>query len=396
MKLADRRNIVAMGLDPDDVISFAGGWVAHEAPAALREEYAKVAADPALFHELGAYSPTRGLPRLRQALVGVDRLVYGTEGLGEEHVLVGGSSTQLTHTLFTALLDPGDRVVLFDPSYANYGPQLDLGPAGLEILWLPVFDPDAWAYMPDPTAVVRAFEQILEEHAPRLLLFSSPDNPTSRLIPDDVFFDLVRLAADAGCFVVVDFAYRAQCFVDPVPDHFSASPVRYPNLIRLHSNSKWCRGLGRRLGWIEAAPEVVEAVEVVQQSTALCPDTVHQHALAAYLESAMEDESLARYQRETRDAYLHAGRHTVACIDRHLGMRRLEPQGGLYTVMDVGRDGDDFVREVLPKTGVIFVPGSGFGRSLAGGVRISYGPLVHEPDRIEEGFRRVGEALGRS
>jgi len=255
MKLADRRNIVAMGLDPDDVISFAGGWVNHRAPEGLREAYAEVMDDAKLFHELGAYSPTRGLPRLKETLLTVDRTFYETQGLADENILVGGSSTQLTHTLFTTLLDPGDRVVLFDPSYANYGPQLDLGPEGIEIVWLPVFDAEKWEYMPDAGAVLDGFAKALAEHAPRLVLFSSPDNPTSRLIRDDVFFDLLEMAARAGCFVAVDFAYRAQCFVDPVPRHFSASPADHPNLIRLHSNSKWCRGLGRRLGWIGSPPK---------------------------------------------------------------------------------------------------------------------------------------------
>ena len=394
MKLADRRNIVAMGLDPDDVISFAGGWVNHAAPEALRARYAEVAASPELFHELGAYSPTRGLPKLREALVAADRALYGTEGLADEHILVGGSSTQLTHTLFTALLDPGDRVVLFDPSYANYGPQLNLGPPGVEVVWLPVFDTGAWTYMPDADAVLTSFRAILEEHTPRLVLFSSPDNPTSQLIRDDVFFELVDAAAAADCFVVVDFAYRAQCFVDPEPAHFAASPIAHPNLVRLHSNSKWCRGLGRRLGWIEAATSVIEAVEVVQQSTALCPDSLHQYALAAYLEGALGDGSLRTYMDETNALYRRAAEHTVSCIREHLGMRCLDPQGGLYTVVDVGRDGDDFVREVLPATGVIFVPGSGFGPALGNAVRISYGPLVNDLDRIEEGFRRVGAFLG--
>ena len=393
MKLADRRNIEAMGLDPDDVISFAGGWVNHEAPDALRREYAAVADDPQLFHELGAYSPTRGLPRMRDALLAVDAALYGTPGLADEHLLVGSSSTQLTHTLFTTLLDPGDRVVLFDPSYANYGPQLDLGPEGTEVVWLPVFDREAWSFMPDAGAVVAAFERIVRERAPRLVLFSSPDNPTSQLIRDDVFFDLLEIAARANCFVVVDFAYRAQCFVTPEPDHFSASPAEHPNLIRLHSNSKWCRGLGRRLGWVEAAPHVIDALEVVQQSTALCPDSVHQYALAAYLEKALPDGSLQGYMAETNALYARAATHTVACVRRYLDMPCLDAEGGLYTVVDVGRNGDEFVREVLPKTGVLLVPGSGFGPALENGVRVSFGPLVHDLERIEEGFRRVGEAI---
>ena len=393
MKLADRRNIEAMGLDPDDVISFAGGWVNHPAPEALRAEYAAIADSPSLFHDLGAYSPTRGLPKLREAILAVDASLYRTPGLGDEHLLVGGSSTQLTHTLFTTLLNPGDRVVLFDPSYANYGPQLNLGPEGTEVLWLPVFDPSSWAFMPDREAVVSRFETLVAEQRPRLMLFSSPDNPTSQLIRDDVFEEILRIAEDADCFVIVDFAYRAQCFRPDMPDHFSTSPADHPNLIRLHSNSKWCRGLGRRLGWVEAPPHVVEALEVVQQSTALCPDSVHQYALAAYLEKALPDGSLEAYMAETNALYERAARHTVACIDRYLEMPRLDPEGGLYTVMNVGRDGDDFVRDILPKTGVIFVPGSGFGPSLTNGVRISFGPLVNDLDRIEEGFRRVGEAV---
>lgn len=393
MKLADRRNIVAMGLDPDEVVSFAGGWVNHEVPAGLRDQYARIAAEPALFHELGAYSPTRGLPALREQLLAVDAAIYRTPGLSDEHLLIGQSSTQLTHTLFTALLDPGDTVVLFDPSYANYGPQLNLGPEGVEVAWLPVFDPESWSFMPEPASVVSAFERLVAEHRPKAVLFSSPDNPTSQIVPDGVFDGIVEAARAADCFVIVDLAYRAQTFSDPLPQHFSASPATHPNIIRLHSNSKWCRGLGRRLGWIEAAPEVVQAVEIVQQSTALCPDTVHQYALASYLEVALADGSLQTYTREMVDLYEAAGRHTVDCIDRYLGWPRLDPEGGLYTVADVGRDGDEFVRDILPRTGVIFVPGSGFGPSLERGVRISFGPLVNDLDRIEEGFRRVGEAV---
>ena len=74
-------------------------------------------------------------------------------------------------------------------------------------------------------------------------------------------------------------------------------------------------------------------------------------------------------------------------------MRYMTPQGGLYAVVDVQTDGDRFVRDVLQNTGVIFVPGSGFGRSLDRAIRISYGQLVHDLERMEEGFRRVRDYL---
>jgi len=393
MKLADPQNIIALGLDPDDVISFAGGWVNHRAPEALRAEYQKVSDDAGLFHELGAYAPTRGLPELRQALVSADQALYGTDGLADEHILVGQSSTQLTHSLFMALLDPGDRVLLFDPSYANYGPQLGFGPRGIEIVRLPVLDPDSWSFMPDADALLSGLDEILERDRPRMMLFSSPDNPTSQIVPDALFFEIVERAGAAGCFVVVDFAYRAQYFLEKQPDHYSASPTRFPNLVRLHSNSKWCRGLGRRLGWVEAAPEVVEALEIVQQTTTLCGDTVHQYALAKYLQAAVQDGSLGRYLEEARLAYKRAGEHTSRCIEEYLGMPHMPPQGGLFCVVDVGRDGDRFVREVLQNTGVIFVPGSGFGSSLEHAIRVSFGPWVHALPKIDAGFERVRDYL---
>ena len=70
-------------------------------------------------------------------------------------------------------------------------------------------------------------------------------------------------------------------------------------------------------------------------------------------------------------------------IERYLGMRFMRPQGGLYCVVDVDRDGDQFVHEILQNTGVIFVPGSGFGPSLVNAIRVSFGPLVNDLAKIE-------------
>jgi aspartate/methionine/tyrosine aminotransferase len=395
MRLADRANVVDMGLDPDEIVSFAGGWVGHRAPEGLRLEYRAVADDPELFHELGAYSPTPGLPRLREALVRADRALYRTPGLTVDHVLVGPSSTALTYALLVALLDPGDAAVLFDPTYANYPTQLALCQEELRVRRLRVMNTDAWSAFADPDTLLAAFAEILERDRPRLLLFSSPDNPTGRIVPDAIFNELVARAAAADCWVAVDQAYRAQCYVDPLPASLSAGPAEHPNLIRIHSNSKWCRGLGRRLGWVEATPELVQALEVAQQGVALCPDTVHQHALAAYLERGLDDGSLARYLEDARGSYRTAAEHLCRGIDEHLGMRYLTPQGGLYTVMDVGTDGDQFAYDVLRHTGVVFVPGSGFGPSLRDAVRISFGPLVNDLGRMEEAIARVGRYLDR-
>jgi len=112
--------------------------------------------------------------------------------------------------------------------------------------------------------------------------------------------------------------------------------------------------------------------------------------MARYLATAIDDGSLRRYVEWANGLYREAARVTLAAIDAHIGRPRLTPAGGLYTVMDVGRDAETFVPEALKATGVLLVPGRGFGASLTNGVRISFGPLVMTPDRITEGLSRLG------
>jgi aspartate/methionine/tyrosine aminotransferase len=88
---------------------------------------------------------------------------------------------------------------------------------------------------------------------------------------------------------------------------------------------------------------------------------------------------------------MNAARITIDSIDEDIGLRRTEPQGALYVVMEVGEDGEKWTEQTLRNTGVIFIPGFGFGESLRNGVRVSYGPLVENTNKIREGLRRVGE-----
>ena len=84
---------------------------------------------------------------------------------------------------------------------------------------------------------------------------------------------------------------------------------------------------------------------------------------------------------------------TIAAVDTHLQRPRLTPYGGLYTVVDLGTNADEFVPKALQATGVLVVPGGGFGESLRNGVRISFGPLVHDLPKIEEGLARLGRFI---
>jgi aspartate/methionine/tyrosine aminotransferase len=135
---------------------------------------------------------------------------------------------------------------------------------------------------------------------------------------------------------------------------------------------------------------VIDGVERVQQCSLLAPDTLSQHAMTTYVTRAIADGSLREYIEQTNQQYREAARVTLASIDEYLERPRLQPMGGLYTVVDVGTDADAFVPRALQATGVLVVPGGGFGPSLKTGVRLSYGPLVTAPEKIREGLRRLG------
>jgi aspartate/methionine/tyrosine aminotransferase len=140
---------------------------------------------------------------------------------------------------------------------------------------------------------------------------------------------------------------------------------------------------------------VIEAVERVQQCSILCPDTLEQMTMARYLKRAIPDGSLQRYVDFVNALYRKAAHVTIDAVDRHLRRPRLVPAGGLYTVVDVGRDAETFVPEALKATGVLVVPGRGFGPSLGHGVRISFGPMVNDLEKIDAGLERLGHFMNR-
>jgi aspartate/methionine/tyrosine aminotransferase len=348
-------------------------------------------ADPAAFHRSGAYTATLGDSECREQLARFEVHLFGVPKLTGAHVAIGAGSTQLTHDLFRTLLDPGDTVMLMDPTYANYEGQLAFAVPGVKIVRLPLLDAATWSYLPITNTghVIDQFTSLFDQHRPRLVLFGAPDNPTSQILPHALVDAMRARTADTGAWLAIDYAYKTQYFGTP-PAYYAWSPVDHPHVIGIHSNSKWARGLGRRLGWVTATPEVIDAIERVQQCSLLCPDTLSQQATARYIADAIADGSLRAYVADTNDLYRDAARVTVEAIDEYLDRPRLDPMGALYTVVDVGADADAFVPRALQATGVLVVPGGGFGPSLKNGIRVSYGPLVMTPQKIQEGLARLG------
>jgi aspartate/methionine/tyrosine aminotransferase len=189
-----------MGLDPENVISFGGGWVGHKAPEALREVYLDICSNPEVFHDSGAYPPTPGLSDCRTQLARMEEKLFNMD-VSESNVLISQSSTQLTHDLFRVIADPGDSVILLDPTYANYYGQLvfsltcwdsSLRPYA-DVSYLKTFDKETWRFLPDLDATLIEMEDLFRKHRPKAILIPSPDNPTGQVIPDEFMKVAIQL-----------------------------------------------------------------------------------------------------------------------------------------------------------------------------------------------------------
>jgi aspartate/methionine/tyrosine aminotransferase len=341
MDLANPQFFKQAGLNPDEVISFSGGWVNHEAPNEMRDAYAEIIHDTKRFHASGAYPPTIGTFECRKALVDFEKHLYGEYmKLTPENIAIGCNSSQMTFNLMHIILDPGDKLCLLDPAYCNYPSQVT-SIENVEIVRFPVLDTEEWCYVANER--IDAFISFIRKERPKMILLCAPDNPTSQVPSLEFVKATMEAVQEIGSFLVIDFAYKALVWGDTLPEYFSWGPNE--NYISIHSNSKWCRGLGRRLGWIEAPVEIIEAFEAVQGSSILCPDALHQMALTDYITEGIANNKIRPYIRQTAELYKIAAQHTVEAIGNHLKMPCLTPQGGLYTVVRTDVESSEFTRK---------------------------------------------------
>jgi aspartate/methionine/tyrosine aminotransferase len=391
MKMAEDQSIRNMGLDPTKVISFGGGWCNHTAPESLRKIYQEIVDDVQLFHQSGRYSPIIGDSSCREQICYFEKNIYGLNSLETPNILLGHSSTQLFHDVLRTLCNPGEPIGFLDPTYANYLNAVKCALPGSPIWFVPALDPQSWAYLPDPDASLEVLKQYCEKGL-RVLIIPVPDNPTSQIPSEGFLKSALEILEDANGYLVLDHAYKALWFGD-MPRCFSWSPREHAHLLTLHSNSKWLSSLGRRLGWIEADEPVIAGLEKINESVILSPDTLHSMTTARFLRQTLKDGSLKKYITETRRLYEKTAAVTMTAFDNELGWKRLSPAGGLYTCCPTPHRENpvEFVEHLLKATGVLLIPGTGFGSSLEYGVRLSYGPLCYEHDHIIEGIERIGQ-----
>ncbi|MEJ8660436.1 PLP-dependent aminotransferase family protein [Streptomyces sp. MS1.AVA.4] len=370
------REALALTARPE-VISFAGGLPASEL---LDVEGIRAAYDHVLTespHRVLQYSTTEGDPRLREAVAA--RLSARQLPSRAEDLLVTTGSQQALALLATALLEPGDTVVVENPTYLAALQCFTY--AGARVVPVPT---------DDQGIDVEALARIMAEERPKLLyLVPTFQNPTGHTLPLERRRSVARIAAERGLWIAEDDPYGELRFRgEHVPWIASLDDAR-DRTVLLGSLSK-ILSPGMRLGWLRAPAALRGVCTLAKQALDLHTSTVDQAAAAHYLREHDLDARLVRASytyRERCDAMLDALAHTLPS-----GSTWSRPDGGMFIWVRLpdGYDAIALLSEAIAHD-VAYVPGAPFfaGQADPATLRMSF--AGHGPAQIEQGMKRLAQ-----
>jgi len=316
------------------------------------------------------YPSSWGDPELRMAVarrasVRAGRPIESTE------VLVTGGATAAIYCALTAVLDPGDEVILFDPSYSLYATILN------QIGAKPVFVTMTEALRPDRDRL----EQALTDRT-RLVILNNPVNPTGVVFTQPELRAIGELAVANDLLVLADEIYDELVFTGTFSSCLALAELR-DRLLYVNGFSKTYAMTGWRLGYLIAPPELLRAAHIIHSNCSAGVNWPTQRAGIAALDGPQEPV-----------AEMFAGYHTrrEALLERLAGtpgLRPVLPEGAFYLYVGFRfnppiRSAD--ITKLLLKEGVAVRSGTEYGPAGEGYVRISYSATL---DDIRDGAERL-------
>ena len=352
----------------EDIISFAIGDPDGETPSHIIERLCREAHVPANHH----YPETFGLPELCQAIASWYRKRFNVELDPAKEVLpLIGSKEGIGHMSF-CLLDPGDVALVTDPGYPVYSISCLL--AGGEVHYLPL--QESSGYLPDLDAIPA---DVLKKA--RVLWISYPNNPTGAVADLGFFEKTAAFGAKHNIAICHDAPYTEVAFDGYKPHSFLEAKGAKDVGVEFHSLSKTYNMTGWRIGMAVGNRKLIDALFRFKSNLdSGIPQAIQLAAVEAL--TGPQDEIAPR------NKIYQARRDKVVKALKELGLKVTTPRAGFYIWAHVpdGYTSVSFVAELLDKAGVAVTPGTGYGKSGEGYVRLS---ITQPDDRLDEGIRRL-------
>jgi aspartate aminotransferase len=356
----------AMKAEGLDVCGFGAGEPDFDTP-----EYIKAAAIEALQAGFTKYTPSSGIPELRQAIS--EKLAADNElSYRASQIVVSSGAKQACYNAILATCQPDDEVVIPAPYWVSYPEMVKL--AGAEPVIIPTMERNSWKMRAED------FENAMTPRT-KMLILNSPCNPTGSVYTQEELQAIVDVAAEEDIYILSDEIYEKLVYDDA--KHVSVASLSkeaYDLTLTVNGFSKSYAMTGWRLGYLAAPEAVAKAVESIQSHSTSHPASFVQRAGLAALKGDQQAVADMREEFDMRRNYMFDR------VSRIPNVTAIKPQGAFYIMVNISQLGltsQNFADRLLSKANVAVVPGVAFGDDRT--VRLSYATSI---DVIKKGLDR--------
>jgi len=363
-------DVISFGVGQPDIPTFP--HIIEEGKRALDERFT-------------GYTETAGIPELREAIADYLNGRYGAGVSPDEVIVTTGAKTAIFLAL-ASFLDPGDEILVPEPSYPAY-PE-----AARALGAVPRFVPLRWIPGRGFELDLEALEAAVTPRT-RMVVLTNPHNPTGALFSPSQVDELMELARRKGLIVLADEIYDNFVYEGGFKSVLEHSDWR-DYVLYINGHSKTFSMTGWRLGYLVARREIAQKLTRLAVNIYSCAPSISQRAGVAALRGPWEPvREMVEEFRRRRDV-------VVEELSRIPGFEPYVPRGAFYIFPRVvglldrlGMETEEFVDHMLEERGVVMLPGTVFPETAGRGyVRLSYAVSV---EKIREGLARVREEVER-
>lgn len=357
----------------EDVISLGVGEPDFDTPWCIREAAVKSIQDGKTF-----YTSNSGLLGLRAAISKYLLHRIGVSYDPETEILLTVGCSEAIDLAFRAIIEPGDEVIIPTPCYVSYSPCALM--AGAKVIEMPLKDTDN--FMIDPVVL----EELITPKT-KALVMNYPNNPTGAVMDYNHLKRVAEVVQKHDILVITDEVYSELVYG---VKHISIDSFRgmRDRTIYINGFSKAFSMTGWRVGYACAPRKILQEMVKIHQFAIMCVPTASQFAALEALGNATDsiDKMVKEYSKR---------RQYVSAMLNELQLRFITPYGAFYFFVDIKKFGltsEEFALSLLNEEKVVVVPGSAFGSSGEGFVRISYAYSISD---LEGAFKRIKRWISR-
>lgn len=351
----------------DDAISLGVGEPDFDTPWRIRDE-----AIYSLEQGRTFYTSNSGLKSLKEEISKYLERRYNLYYSPNSEIMVTVGGSEAIDIALRAMLDPGDEVLIPQPSYVSYAPCTIL--AGGKPVYIDLKEEDEFRLTPEE------LEEAVTDKT-KVLILPFPNNPTGAVMEKEDLEAVAQFVIDHDLFVLTDEIYAELTYLEK---HVSIAsfPGMRERTVYINGFSKTYAMTGWRLGYACAPEELLKQMLKIHQYAIMCAPTNSQYAAVEALRNCQDDVDRMREEYDHRRRYL---------MDRFRSMKLqcFEPFGAFYifpSIREFGMTSDEFATKLLKTKKVAVVPGTAFGDCGEGFIRISY---AYSLENLKEAIDRI-------